>query len=54
MPVALDTRLEELEAAYEHVAAEMALPATAADPARLRVLGKALRSSARSSGRTAS
>jgi peptide chain release factor 1 len=37
---AIDARLEEIEAAYDDVAAEMALPETMADPDRLRTLGK--------------
>ena len=37
---AIDARLEEIEAAYDDVAAEMARPETAADPDQLRTLGK--------------
>jgi peptide chain release factor 1 len=40
MPEAFDGRLQDLEAAYDDVAAQMALPETAADPNQLRVLGK--------------
>jgi peptide chain release factor 1 len=36
----IDARLEELEAAYDDVAAEMSRPETAADPDQLRTLGK--------------
>jgi len=37
---AIDARLEEMEAAYDDVAATMANPETAADPDQLRTLGK--------------
>jgi peptide chain release factor 1 len=36
----LDARLDEIEAAYDGVAAEMARPETASDPEKLRTLGK--------------
>ena len=36
----LDARLQEIEAAYDDVAATMARPETAADPDKLRTLGK--------------
>jgi peptide chain release factor 1 len=36
----IDERLEEIEAAYDDVAAEMARPETTGDPERLRTLGK--------------
>ena len=36
----LDIRLEEIEAAYDDVAAEMARPETVGDPDKLRTLGK--------------
>src|SRR5512147_2133187 len=37
---AIDARLEQMEAAYDDVAAAMANPDTAADPEQLRTLGK--------------
>ena len=39
-PTDLDHRLDELEAAYDAVAAELATPGAAADPDRLRDLGR--------------
>jgi peptide chain release factor 1 len=41
MASGIDDRLEEIEARYEHVEAEMASPSVASDPDRLRDLGKA-------------